>query len=134
MKGHIKQITKSRSGKSWRVLVDERWFGAQFDSKLDAILLGSAIDFQFDSDPKYGDWITTWGPDTSQAQPVAKALPPLPPMKAPNGDRWWLPYVSNQCAHAIASGHIKGVADLKSWAIGAKAAIEAADDSEGIPF
>ena len=131
MKGHLKEISKSKTGKSWRVLVGDRWYGAKFDSKLDSIPIGSAIDFQFDSDIKYGDWITTWGPDTNVpvAAPVARPIS----QSAPSGDRWWLPYVSNQCAHAIAAGHIKGVQDLRSWAIGAKNAIVAADGDD-IPY
>ena len=131
MKGHLKEISKSKTGKSWRVLVGDRWYGAKFDSKLDSIPIGSAIDFQFDSDIKYGDWITTWGPDTSVSVAAPVARPISQPI--PTGDRWWLPYVSNQCAHAIAAGHIKGVQDLRSWAIGAKNAIVAADGDD-IPY
>lgn len=130
MKGIIESITKSKSGKAWRVLINGKFYGANFDSKIDSAL-GKAIDFEFD-DGKYGLWLKSWGPDTST--PPKPAPSPSNTIVRGNGDRWWLPYVSNQCAHAIASGHIKGVQDLRSWAIGAKAAIEAADDSEGIPF
>ena len=136
MKGHLKEITKSKTGKSWRVLVDDRWFGAKFDSKLDSIPIGSAIDFQFDPDPKYGDWITTWGPDTAApvtAGPLAAVVIERPPVWKPAVERWWLPFVSNQCAHAIAAGHIKGVQDLRSWAIAARSAINAAD-GEDVPY
>ena len=136
MKGHLKEISKSKTGKSWRVLVGDRWYGAKFDSKLDSIPIGSAIDFQFDSDIKYGDWITTWGPDTTtpaMAAGMAAAGIERVPMGKLAIERWWLPFVSNQCAHAIAAGHIKGVQDLRSWAIGAKNAILAADGDD-IPY
>ena len=130
MKGKLEQITKSKTGKAWRVMVDGRWFGAKFDSKLDSVPINSRIDFLFDTDPKYGDWITTWGPDTSPP-PVTAASTET--QSKSSEDRWWLPFCSNQCAHAIAAGHIKGVADLRSWAIAAKAAIEAADGND-LPY
>jgi hypothetical protein len=131
MKGKLEQLVKSKSGKAWRAMVDGRWFGAKFDSKLDSVSINSRIDFDFNSDAKYGDWITTWGPDTSLTGPapvqVSQAIVRVP---VPTGDRWWLPFVSNQCAHAIAAGHIKGVADLRSWAVSAKAAIMSADGGD----
>jgi hypothetical protein len=47
-------------------------------------------------------------------------------------DRWYMPYVSNVCAHAIAAGLIKEPADLQRWALGAKAAAEVLDDPFGM--
>jgi hypothetical protein len=38
------------------------------------------------------------------------------------GDRWWMPFVSNTVAHAIAAGKIEEPLDLKAWALAAKTA------------
>jgi hypothetical protein len=50
-----------------------------------------------------------------------------PTGQPPNGDRWWLPFVSNQVAHAIAAGLIKEPADMGQWARMAKLTIIALD-------
>ena len=134
MKGTVDSVTTSKTGKSWRVKIGSEFYGANFDSKLDT-MIGKAIDFDFD-DGKFGPWIKTWGPDHTQPSTPTQQAPVAPPGQSSkaNGDRYWLPFVSNQCAHAIAAGQIKGVADLRSWAMGAKNAIEAADAEETIPF
>lgn len=49
-----------------------------------------------------------------------------------NGDRWWLPFVSNQCAHAIQAGLVKTEEELSNFAAAARRAILNAD--EDIPF
>ena len=123
MKGKIEQLTKSKSGKAWRVMVDGRWFGAKFDSKIDSIPIGGRIDFLYDTDPKYGDWISSWGPDTSP-QPVTTASPT--PARG-NGDRWWLPFCSNQIAHLIQVGVIKDRTTLNQWAKDLKECVTALD-------
>ncbi len=46
---------------------------------------------------------------------------------AANGDRWWMPFVSNTVAHALAAGKIEGPDDIKLWAAAAR---EAALDIE----
>ena len=59
---------------------------------------------------------------------------------AGGGDRFWLPFVSNTVAHAIAAGKIEGPADIQAWAAAAKAAalaLDAKPDAEfddDIPF
>lgn len=42
-------------------------------------------------------------------------------------DRWWLPFVSNQVAHAIAAGKIQNPNDMNTWAKAAKECIQATD-------
>ena len=127
-KGTVESITKSKSGKSWRVKIGSEYYGANFDSKIDS-MLGKPVDFEWE-DGKFGRWLQSWGPDTSPP-PVTAPAPTV--TKQSSGDRWWLPFVSNQCAHAIAAGHIKGVSDLRSWAIAAKDAIQKADGDD-IPY
>ena len=129
MKGKLEQITKSKSGKAWRVMVDGKWYGARFDSKLDSIPVGSRIDFLFDTDPKFGDWISTWGLDTSPP-PLLVAQPGQFSSNG-RGDRYWLPFVSNQVAHAIAAGRIMQPGEMMAWA---KAAYTAVTNLEGPEF
>ena len=132
MKGKLEQLTKSKSGKAWRVMIDGRWFGAKFDSKIDSIPIGGRVDFLYDTDPKYGDWITTWGPDTS---PPPTQAPVAPPRQSSGHnepkDRYWLPFVSNQVAHAIAAGRIQEPGQMLPWA---KAAYTAVTNLEGPEF
>ena len=133
MKGYVKSVVPSKSGKAWRVQIGDKYFGASFDSKLDT-MVGQAIDFDFD-DGKFGPWIKTWGPDHTQPSTPPQQAPVAPPDQSSkaNGDRFWLAFTSNQCHAAIQAGLVKSPADLKAWAIAAKDAVEAADGS-GIPF
>ncbi len=54
---------------------------------------------------------------------------------ASSGDRWYMPFVSNTVAHAIAAGYIKEPIDIGAWAEGAKMAATVldtmTDDSPG---
>ena len=133
-KGTVESIERSKSGKSWRVKIGSGYYGANFDSKIDT-MLGKPIDFEWENG-KFGKWLQSWGPDTTapSAGPSRETSIPGPTPVRGNGDRWWLPFVSNQCAHAIAAGHIKGAADLRSWAVAAREAIEAADEAGGVPY
>ena len=129
MKGRVDSITKSKSGKAWRVNISGTFYGANFDSRItDA--LGKVIDFDYD-DGKFGLWLKTWGPVTmvpTQAVPLVpgnitsaqqQAAIPIPQFTVPNkvnGDRFYMPFVSNTVAHAILAGLIKTPADLNQWA------------------
>ena len=131
-KGFVESITRSKSGKSWRVKIGSGYYGANFDSKIDT-MLGRPIDFEWENG-KFGRWLQTWGPDT--AAPLSN-LPASASLATPSskgsGDRWWLPFVSNQCAHAIAAGHIKTMQELRVWAVCARSAIDAADGQD-LPY
>ena len=48
-----------------------------------------------------------------------------------SGDRWYMPFVSNVCAHAITSGLVVSPADLSVWARAAKIAALSADSMPG---
>ena len=67
-------------------------------------------------------WIREW--QESKKPAPGLATQPLVPNKAKvNGDRWYMPFVSNTIAHAIAAGCIKDFPALNQWA---KAAHDAA--------
>lgn len=130
MKGNVDSVTTSKSGKAWRVKVGDKFYGANFDSKLDT-MIGKAIEFDFD-DGKFGPWIKTWGPDHTQPSTPTPQGPTASPRQS-NGDRYWLAFVSNQVAHAIAAGIIKEPQQMRVWAVAAKGAVEAADGQD-LPF
>lgn len=116
MKGTVESVRNSSSGKSWRVKIAGKEYGANFDTKLDQAV-GKGIDFEWD-DGKFGLWIKSWDFDRSGAVPAPQA-PVAPPSQSSghsNGDRFYLPFVSNTCAHAIAAGVIKTPQDLNQWA------------------
>ena len=73
MQGKIEFVDKSKSGKSWRVKIGGKYYGANFDSQIDTAK-GKTIDFTSESDPKFGDWIKSWAyasPGTTLQTPVA---------------------------------------------------------------
>ena len=130
MKGTVDSVTKSKTGKSWRVKIGSEFYGANFDSKIDGAV-GKYIDFEWD-DGQFGKWLKSWGPEHTQA-PVMGAAVPAQGVPRSNGDRWWLAFTSNQVAHAIAAGIIKEPQQMRVWAVAARAAIDAADGQD-LPF
>ena len=130
MKGTVDSVTKSKTGKSWRVKIGSEYYGANFDSKIDGAV-GKFIDFEWD-DGHFGKWLKSWGPEHTQA-PVMGAAVPAQGVPRANGDRWWLAFTSNQVAHAIAAGIIKEPQQMRVWAVAARAAIDAADGQD-LPF
>ena len=122
MKGVVESVSRSSSGKSWRVKVSGKEYGASLDSKLDQHV-GKFIDFDWD-DGKFGPWIKSWGSVIeTPAESAARILgAPMPAPKA-NGDRFYMPFVSNVVAHAIAAGQITTPQQISPWA---KAAHDAA--------
>jgi hypothetical protein len=132
MKGTVTEVKPSSSGKSYVVKIGGASYCAKLDSKLDGAV-GKAIDFLVEPSDYKGatiNWIKSWDYDR-QATPLPTPSPEAPsgPSIKPTGasDRWWLPFTSNMCAHFIAAGVIKGAVDLRSYALAARRAIEAAD-------
>ena len=120
MKGTVEKVTKSSSGKAWRVLINSKWYGAKFDSKLDEAQ-GKAIDFDFDSDPKFGDWIKSWMYDhvASVASTVTASKP------ANGGDHSGLTeaeirFISNVVGQAIVAKTITDPLVISQWAKAAR--------------
>ena len=124
MIGTVQSCDKSKSGQSWRVKIDGKYYGAKFDSHLETAI-NRKIDF-FAKPTDFGDWIESWAYSTDQ--PLAGSPSPAnTAVKPSNGDRWWLPFVSNQVAHAIAAGRIQTPADMNAWAKAAKECVLATD-------
>ncbi len=57
------------------------------------------------------------GPSLSPSPSPAAAAPKY---AEPNAAPWFMPFVSNTVAHAIAAGHIQTPAGIREWALGAK--------------
>ena len=129
MKGRVDSVTKSKSGKAWRVKIGDTFYGANFDSGISSSEVGQEIDFIADT-TSFGPWIKSWE--------LSRAAPPPPPLNpAPqgtyqatyktNGDRWWLPFCSNQTANALAAGRIQSPGEMSAWTKAAYEAIQAVD-------
>jgi len=119
MIGKVQSVVKSKSGKSWRVLIGKDFYGANFDSNIESAV-GKSINFSFQNGD-FGNWIESWALDNST--PAPQTATAAPQGHSNGGDRFYMPFVSNVVAHAIAAGRIQNPADLNQWA---KAAYEAA--------
>ena len=122
MIGTVEEVTKTKSGKALRVKLAGTWYGGFLDSGLDKAV-GKTIEAQITPDKGWGLGIGQWSYSQAPAQPS----PANTAVKPSNGDRWWLPFVSNQVAHAIQAGRIQTPADMNAWAKAAKECVLATD-------
>lgn len=129
MIGLVESVAPSKSGKAFRVKLSGSFYNAFLDSGLDKVV-GKSIDCQITPDKGFGLGIGQWS--LAEGQPPTKPSTASPAgFKQMSGtltvaipqDRFYMPFVSNVVAHAIAAGQIKTPADLNQWA---KAAYEAA--------
>jgi len=120
MIGKIKSVMKSKSGKAFRVQFEgsEAWYGAFLDSGIDGAV-GKVVDAQITPNKGFGEGIGQWAYSQAPTSPAPANTAVGASTGASAGaysDRWWLPFVSNQCAHLIAAGVIKDKASLNQWA------------------
>lgn len=66
----------------------------------------------------------TWGETTVQVVTAINAAAAPASGNGHGSERWYMPFVSNTVAHAIAAGRIEGPQDIKQWAAAAKQAAE----------
>ena len=151
----IEQVTHAKTGRSLRVLLSGKWYGAYLDSGLnDPTLIGRSVEADIVTTEKAGPWIKGWKPCAIPAAPTATPqvqaqpapTPPPPPAAVattrvpepqyaePNTNvaPWWMPFVSNTVAHAIQAGLIKTPQEIRAWLIAAKVAAKTHD--QDIPF
>lgn len=121
IKAKIEAVTKSKSGKALRVKFsgNDTWYGARLDSKLEAAK-GKTIEYEGHEDETYGWQIDKWAFAQDGETQTTHG-------NGTSSDRWWLPFCSNQVAHAIAAGQIKDPNEIGKWAKGAYDAINAVD-------
>ena len=139
MSVRIEQVTLAKSQKSLRVSLSGKWYGAYLDSGLnEPSLIGQNIEAEIVTLDKGGPWIKTWiktsAPQVSPPSPVvspsgapAAAEPRyapvslnIPPRYAEPDDNvqpWWMSFVSNTVAHAIAAGHCNSPEAINMWAM-----------------
>lgn len=124
----VEVITTAKSGRSLRVKCGEEWFGAAKGSNLESAK-GKAILAEVDRDGEWGPWIKTWNLAPSLDQPM-KASPTVG-----STSPWWMPFVSNTVAHAIAAGKIERPEDVGTWARAAMhTAIALDNEADDVPF
>ncbi len=135
----IESVKLSKSGKSYWVVSST---GEGYSSKALGIeqTAGKTIDavtnvFKIGNDDVNGiqSFTVVAGPVPSASPAPAPitmrgAAIPLPLGPSAVADRYWLPFVSNQVAHAIAAGLIKDPSDMHGWAKAAYIAVTNADD------
>ena len=120
----VEKCNPTKSGKAYRVLLNGTWYGAFLDSGLDKAV-SKTIDCQITPGKAgYGDTIGQW--TYAQGQTAAPQTAPAAQQGIP-GDRFYMPFVSNVVAHAIAAGRIQTPADLNQWAKSAYDAAQALD-------
>lgn len=115
MIGKVESISKSKSGKAWRVLIEGKFYGANFDSKLDT-MLGKVIDFQWD-DGKFGPWIGNWGPAQNPSLAAAMGPGQAPTIASMGGTQ---PRPANTSTGALTEPELRFVSNVIGSAIAAK--------------
>jgi len=138
----VEQVTKTKSGKAYRVLLGGKWYNAFIDSGIEAAQ-GRYIEAEITTSEKFGPGIAKW----AYSQGAAPQVPPpmqggIPPAPAPaaaapydernpppethyaeparGGDNiqpWYMPFVSNTVAHAIEKGLISTPVGINEWAL-----------------
>jgi hypothetical protein len=138
----IESVKLSKSGKSYWVVTSS---GKGYSSKALGIeqTAGKMIDAvtnQFQIGTDMVDAIQSFTVASQPPQATPSAMPhvsQITPLPGPATvakdlvDRFWLPFVSNQVAHAIAAGLIKEPGDMNLWA---KAAYNAVNNADDVPF
>ena len=147
----VEEVMTAKSGKSLRVKLGGTWYGSSLDSGLNGAK-GQMIEAEIQTSDKFGPWIKGWKPvaapqvppPSQGGLPSASAPAAAAPYKyaEPNSNvaPWWMPFVSNSVAHAIAAGHIQTPEGIRAWAIGARNAANACVSAtppttdEDVPF
>ena len=120
MRGVAEVVDLSKTGKSYRVKVGTDWFGAKKDTGIEQ-MKGKTIEFDVTRDAKFGDWMENIKVVNGSAPAPANG-----PTTA-SGDRFYMPFVSNICAHSIQAGYCDTPEKLNAWAKAAYDVAQALD-------
>ncbi len=121
MKAIVDEVTLSKSGKSYLAKIGGQGYFCKLDSKIDKAV-GQAIDFSVDPQNYQGktiNWVRDWDFDRNPPAPPKEAAVASPRPSSgllSGGDRFYMPFVSNTVAHAIAAGLIKEPTQIGPWA------------------
>ena len=82
----VEQVTKTKSGKAFRVLLGGKWYNAFIDSGIDAAQ-GCYIEAEITTSEKFGPGISKWTYSNAapQGQPSANTVGTPPPGPSPSG-------------------------------------------------
>jgi hypothetical protein len=145
MHGIIAKAEKSKSGKSLRIQVNGKWYSTNNWALEQAI--GRNVQFEVGTSEYMGNTIF-WANDAELVEQTAPVQPPTgaasqPSTAAPNQSvaspdgMAFLPFTSNQVAHAIAAGLITKPEDIYPWAQKAfhtaKSLVSGIDTFDGTP-
>ena len=121
----VEEVMPAKSGKSLRVKLGGTWYGANLDSGLNGAK-GQMIEAEIQTSEKFGPWIKGWKPSAApQVSSPSVAGSTAPAAAAPykyaepsdNVAPWYMPFVSNTVAHAIAAGLCKTPVEINQWAL-----------------
>ncbi len=123
----VEEVMNAKSGKSLRVKLGGTWYGSSLDSGLNG-MKGKMIEAEIQTSDKFGPWIKGWKPSAAPQGAIPPSSP-SPAAAAPShfageatqpGDNiqpWYMPFVSNTVAHAIAAGHCSSPIAINEWAL-----------------
>lgn len=115
MQGKVENISKSKSGKTWRVKIGGQFYGANFDSNLDSAV-GKVIDFTYE-DGEFGKWVKSWGYVGSGSS----SPPPVPTPEATSTlNEAELRFISNVVGSAIDAKTLTDPLAISVWAKAAR--------------
>lgn len=114
----VESVDRTKSGNAYMVKAN----GQRYVSKAPGIeqAVGKVID------AVVGSFKGDKGPVSTIESFTASSAAPA----AVSGNHWYMPFISNICAHAIASGLIKDGEGLKTWTRHAQAAALALDEPD----
>jgi hypothetical protein len=131
----IESVKLSKSGKSYWVIANGKGYSSKAKG-IEQLSPGQAIEattgsFKIGNDTV--DSIDGFTLATGVVAPSSSLSAQLKtePALTPSVDRYWIQFVSNQVAHAIAAGLIKQPHDMSEWA---KAAYQAVNNADDIAF
>lgn len=124
--GTVNEFCRSRSGKP-QVKIDGAYY---FVGKcnIDGMAVGDKIDFESNL---FGDRMTLKGLQTWKK--AGNAPPKANGNAGAVSDDAEMRFISNVVGSAITSGAIKKPSEIAAWYLGAKSAMTAIDDDEGMP-
>ncbi len=122
MIGKVEQVTKSKSGKALRVMINGVWYGAFLDSGLDGAV-GKTVDAQITPNKGFGEGIGQWAYSTAPTppQPANTASAPSTGGKLTEPE---LRFVSNVVGSAIMAKTLTDPMEIGTWAKAAAAAVK----------
>lgn len=120
MQGKVDSIEKSKSGKSWRVKIEGKYYGAGLDSQIEGAK-GKSIDFTAE-DTDFGLWIKSWA--YAQSATTQNGTAGEHGGEHPGLTEAEMRFVSNVVGQAILAKTITDPLVISQWAKAARATLK----------